>query len=41
MDNPNFRFVKADICDRAAVHKLFEEEKPDKEYRTTILLLII
>lgn len=27
MDNPNFRFVKADICDRAAVNKLFEEEK--------------
>ena len=29
MDNPNFRFVKADICDRAAVEKLFEEEHPD------------
>ena len=29
MDNPNFRFVKADICDREAVHKLFEEEHPD------------
>lgn len=29
MDNPNFRFVKADICDRAAVNKLFEEEQPD------------
>ena len=29
MDNPNFRFVKADICDREAVYKLFEEEKPD------------
>ena len=26
MDNPNFRFVKADICDREAVYKLFEEE---------------
>ena len=26
MDNPNFRFVKADICDREAVDKLFEEE---------------
>ena len=24
MDNPNFRFVKADICDRAAVYALFE-----------------
>ena len=23
MDNPNFRFVKADICDREAVYKLF------------------
>ena len=22
MDNPNFRFVKADICDREAVNKL-------------------
>ena len=29
MDNPNFRFVKADICDREAVFALFEEEKPD------------
>ena len=25
----NFRFVRADICDREAVEKLFEEEKPD------------
>ena len=23
MDDPNFRFVKADICDREAIHKLF------------------
>lgn len=29
MDNPNFRFVKGDICDRALVFALFEEEKPD------------
>lgn len=29
MDNPNFRFVKMDICDREAVFKLFEEEKFD------------
>ena len=29
MDKPNFRFVKADICDRKAVYQLFEEEKPD------------
>ena len=29
MDRPNFRFVKADICDREAVFGLFEEEKPD------------
>ena len=28
-DKPNFRFVKADICDREAVFSLFEEEKPD------------
>lgn len=26
---PNFRFVKADICDRDAVYKLFGEEHPD------------
>lgn len=25
----NFRFVKADICDRGAVYSLFEEEHPD------------
>lgn len=29
MDNVNFRFVKADICEREAVEKLFEEESPD------------
>ena len=29
MENPNFRFVKADIADREAVEKLFSEEKPD------------
>ena len=29
MKNPNFRFVKADIADKEAVEKLFEEEKPD------------
>lgn len=29
MTNGNFRFVKADICDRAAVYQLFEEEHPD------------
>ena len=29
LDKPNFRFVKADICDREAVYGLFEEEKPD------------
>ena len=29
MDNPNFRFVKVDICDREGVDKLFAEEHPD------------
>ena len=29
MDEPNFRFVKGDICDREAVNRLFEGEKPD------------
>ena len=29
MDNPNFRFVRLDICDREGVYRLFEEEKPD------------
>ena len=29
MDNPNFRFVKLDICDRSGVYRLFEEERPD------------
>lgn len=29
MDKSNFRFVKADICDRKAVYALFEEEHPD------------
>lgn len=29
MKNKNFRFVKADIADREAIYKLFDEEKPD------------
>lgn len=29
MSLPNFRFVRADIADRNAIEKLFEEEKPD------------
>ena len=29
MSNPNFRFVKLDICDKEGVDKLFNEEKPD------------
>ena len=29
MDNPNFRFVKLDICDCDGVYGLFEEEHPD------------
>lgn len=29
MGQDNFRFVKADICDRDAVYSLFEEEYPD------------
>lgn len=28
MDHPNFRFVRGDICDRAAVKRLFEKEQP-------------
>ena len=29
LDDPQFRFVKADICDRDSVFGLFEEETPD------------
>lgn len=29
MNNKNFRFVKVDICDRDAVCKVFDEEKPN------------
>lgn len=29
MDNPNFHFVKVDICDREGIYKLFREEHPD------------
>ena len=29
MNKPNFRFVKADICNRTDIYKLFEEEHPD------------
>ncbi len=29
LQQDNFRFVKADICDRQAVDMLFQEEKPD------------
>lgn len=30
LENPNFQFVKADIADRAAVYKLFDEVRPDR-----------
>ena len=29
MNNPNFRFIKGDICDREVVYQMFEEEHPD------------
>ena len=29
LEQPEFRFVKLDICDRAGVYRLFEEEHPD------------
>ena len=29
MENPNFHFVRADICDKVAVENLFEKEHPD------------
>ncbi|MCQ2362767.1 MAG: dTDP-glucose 4,6-dehydratase [Acidaminococcaceae bacterium] len=29
MNEPHFRFVKEDICNREAVYRLFEEEHPD------------
>lgn len=29
MNRPGFRFVKADICDRRTMEKLFEEERPE------------
>lgn len=29
MENQNFKFYKTDICDREAVYKIFEDEKPD------------
>jgi dTDP-glucose 4,6-dehydratase len=28
-DLPNYRFIKADICDREALRKIFDETKPD------------
>lgn len=30
LENPNFRFVKGDICDRELLRKLFGEVRPDK-----------
>ena len=29
LEEPNFRFVRLDICDREGVFRLFEEERPD------------
>ena len=29
LDDPAFRFCRTDICDRAAVYRIFEEEHPD------------
>ena len=28
LEHPSFRFVRGDICDREAVDRLFEEERP-------------
>lgn len=28
-EDPSFRFIRGDICDREAVYRLFEEERPD------------
>ena len=33
MQNENFRFVKADICDREAVYQLFEEDRQAGTYQ--------
>jgi len=29
INNPHFKFIKADIADREAIYKIFEEEKPN------------
>ncbi|MEE3393425.1 MAG: dTDP-glucose 4,6-dehydratase [Lachnospiraceae bacterium] len=29
MNKPNFKFYRADICDRKAIYRIFEDEKPD------------
>ena len=29
MDNPNFKFIRADICDREEIYNIFSAEKPD------------
>lgn len=29
MSDPAFKFIKADICDREAIYKIFRDEKPD------------
>ena len=29
MDKPSFRFIKADICERETIYRVFEEEHPD------------
>ncbi|MCQ2534450.1 MAG: dTDP-glucose 4,6-dehydratase [Clostridia bacterium] len=29
LKNPNFKFYKTDICDREAIYKIYEDEKPD------------
>lgn len=29
LKNPNFKFYKTDICDREAIYKIFEDEKPN------------
>lgn len=29
MDDPKFRFIRADIADRSEIYRIFEAEKPD------------
>ena len=40
MDEPGFRFVRLDICDREGVYRLFREENPHRQQDENVRIVV-